>query len=66
MFFPWRVVAFVSLVVLVVASLLLVVVVVAVTVPLSCYVHWALHLNLLPTYAGHELGHSSAVFSAIA
>lgn len=58
MCFPCRVVAFVSLVVLVV--------VVAVTVPLSCYVHWALHLNLLPTYAGHELGHSSAVFSAIA
>lgn len=60
MCFPCRVVAFVSLVVIVV------VVAVAVTVPLSCYVHWALHLNLLPTYAGHELGHSSAVFSAIA
>lgn len=58
MCFPCRVVAFVSLVVLVV--------VVAVAVPLSCYVHWALHLNLLPTYAGHELGHSSAVFLAIA
>lgn len=56
MCFPCRVVAFVSFVVLVVV----------VTVPLSCYVHWALHLNLLPTYAGHELGHSSAVFSAIA